>query len=158
MGYRSEVWLSVAVPTQTILSELVSVYALDERVKKHKVLDDFAVKLHTNDCYFFTLTIHATDTKWYEMFEDVQAAHYLAELCQSFYQERGDEFAYAYKFIRIGEETGDIENDSHESNNALGQLMADEMNDHAWSVQMIEVVDTGKDVRVSLTPNGLTVE
>ena len=158
MGYRSEVWLTVAVPTIPILSELVSVYALDERVKKHNVLDDFVVKYHTDSCLFYTLTIHATDTKWYEMFEDVQAAHYLAELCQTFYQERGDEFAYAYKFIRIGEETGDIEHDSHESNNALGQLMADEMNDHAWSVQMIEVVDKGKDVRVSLNHNGVTVE
>ena len=162
MGYRSEVFIAVALPTIPVLSELVSVYALDPRVQRCKTVDDWLLRhqdfseyySHKNGGSFYTMTYHNDHTKWYEAYEDVEAFMHLGKLCSTFAEERGEMFSYAYRFCRIGEEHGDIEVDSHESEDGLGQAMSDELSDLAYPVQMLEITDRGTQCNLTITPNG----
>ena len=160
MGYRSEVFIAVALPTIPVLSELVSVYAIDPRVQKCQTVEDWLLKEQeypNGSRYggpFYTMTYHHEHCKWYDAYDDVGAFMHLGKLCSTFAEERGDMFSYAYRFCRIGEEHGDIEVDSHESEDGLGQAMSDELNDLVYPVQMLEIVNRGTDCRLNITPSG----
>jgi hypothetical protein len=121
MGYYSEVHIAVAFQNEADLKEVVAVYAMDPRVQKHELLKDWEV-MKDNVLY-----LHYDYTKWYDSFEEVQGCEYLMQLVETFHEER--DMAFAYRFIRIGEEEPDIErNEQHGGDDGeLIQMLWDRM-------------------------------
>jgi len=56
------------------------------------------------------------DVKWYESYSDVQAFNKFVEAFKSLADGEGSTLTWAYEFVRIGEDLGDIE--AHESDGA----------------------------------------
>jgi hypothetical protein len=102
MGYRSEVSYIIAFEKMEDRDAYVDMI----RVKKEKYLTEAL-----NECLIPkkdpTIFFHDIDYKWYDVYPSVQAHTRL-------YQDARDMFGGAvdYKFVRVGEEEGDIESDS----------------------------------------------
>jgi len=131
MGYMSEVCLVVALRSKTQADELLAVYAMHPLVQKHELVS--AWERHVRDDTVF-LVYRNISIKWYSEHETVQGMEYLLELAQTFHKERTDvgwiedgadkpeptdNFPYAAYKLRIGEETVDIEEDAHGSQDSL---------------------------------------
>ena len=123
MGYRSDVHIAVAFASEADMKEVMAVYALDPRVQKHNLLEQWDIK-DDNILYY-----HGDYVKWYDNYEDVQGIERLMEVADDFYSERG--MAVAYRRIRIGEETDDLEHGfdyNGEGSDTLMELLWDRMN------------------------------
>ena len=101
MGYRSDVYIAVAFKSKSDMEEVLAVYALDPRVQKFNLVEDWAVK--EDNILFYSVE----DTKWYDNYEDVQGLEYMLTLADQFTEKRA--MPIAHRFIRIGEELDDIE-------------------------------------------------
>ena len=102
MGYRSEVSYIIAFEHMKDRDAYVDMI----RVKKDKYLTEALNECHipkTEPTIFF----HDTHYKWYDEYPEVEAH-------TSLYQDARGMFGDAvdYKFVRVGEEEGDIEVDS----------------------------------------------
>jgi len=104
MGYRSDVFYAVGWPNPEHAKEVLAVYALDQRVQDHEVYKDW--EMYDEGGPLIMLYYYEW-IKWYESYEDVQGLQRLEQLAEQFWQER--KFPYACKFVRIGDETDDIE-------------------------------------------------
>jgi hypothetical protein len=104
MGYRSDVFYAVGWPNPDHAKEVLAVYALDQRVRDHKLYEEWKL---FDEGGPLIMTYYAESIKWYEHhYDDVQGMERLEHLAEQFWQER--EFPYACKFVRIGEEVDDI--------------------------------------------------
>jgi len=102
MGYRSDVMYVIKFHTiedrdnfVTLMlakNDPVTTQAIDEC--EHRYKDDPLISFSTED------------VKWYESFSDVKVHHSLMEQAQELYNA-------GWRFVRIGEETGDIEQSEH---------------------------------------------
>lgn len=102
MGYRSDVAYVIKFHTiedrdnfVTLMlakNDPVTTQALDEC--EHRYKDDPLISFSTDD------------VKWYESFSDVKMHHSLMEQAQELYNA-------GWRFVRIGEDTGDIEQEEH---------------------------------------------
>ena len=101
MGYRSDVYIAVAFANEKDMKEVIAVYAMNENVQKHNLLARWDIKAD-NILYF-----EETNTKWYDGYEEVKGIEHMLSLADDFHSER--EMPLAYRAIRIGEETADIE-------------------------------------------------
>lgn len=101
MGYRSDVYIAVAFANEKDMKEVIAVYAMNENVQKHNLLEQWDIK-DDNILYF-----EETSTKWHDMYESVEGIQYMLALADDFHSER--EMPLAYRAIRIGEELDDIE-------------------------------------------------
>jgi hypothetical protein len=99
MGYRSTVAFVISFETKEQLENYLAPRLLEEYIKDNR--DDFYRVDDTSVMY------HAEDIKWYDTYPEVQA---LTKLYKDTIEAGG-----AYRFIRVGEEDKDIEDEYAES-------------------------------------------
>ena len=101
MGYRSTVAFIISFKTKEELDNYLAPRLLDENLKRYR--DNFE-RISWDDA---SALYHVEGVKWYDSYEGVRA---LTEL----YKEAVDAGG-AYRFIRVGEDSGDIEDETGES-------------------------------------------
>ena len=101
MGYRSDVHIAVTFNDIATLREVMAVYAMNPTVQKYNLTEYWEMKDDT------TLYYSAKGIKWYDNYEDVQGYEHMMSVAEMFHKER--DIAFAYYFVRIGEDTNDIE-------------------------------------------------
>jgi len=101
MGYRSTVAFIISFKTKEELDNYLAPRLLDENLKQYR--DSFE-RISWDDA---SALYYTEDVKWYDSYEGVRA---LTEL----YKETVDAGG-AYRFIRVGEDSGDIEDETGES-------------------------------------------
>jgi hypothetical protein len=99
MGYRSTVAFIISFEDKEKLENYLAPRLLDEHIKDNR--DDFYRVDDTSVMY------HAEDIKWYDDYEGVKA---LTKLYKDTIEAGG-----AYRFIRVGEDDKDIEEEYEES-------------------------------------------
>lgn len=126
MGYRSEVAYSIGFTSEKVMGQFINYVFGSEDEKMIEALKECEV------CFKeLRINFHAYDCKWYESYEDVQGHTRLYELCDD---EEAPFYSHSdYKFMRVGEEQGDI--DDMYSNNS-GEL---DMHDGFYTVTSIEI-------------------
>ena len=113
MGYRSQVHLLFGMSSKSHLQQLVSVYQMLPAVQKNNLMNNW--DYHVEKITFSnqkSLTVHylhchGDDWKWYDRYEDVQALQAIEDLGKKFWSER--KFPFAYRLVRTGEDSGDVE-------------------------------------------------
>lgn len=78
MGYRSDVYIAVAFANEKDMKEVMAVYAMNEHVQKHNLVEQWVIKAD-NILYFAE-----TSTKWYDSYEDVQGIKHMLSLVDAF--------------------------------------------------------------------------
>ena len=101
MGYRSTVAFIISFKTKEELDNYLAPRLLDENIKDSR--DNFS-RISWDDA---SVLYHTEDIKWYDTYPVVQA---LTKLYKDTIEARG-----AYRFIRVGEEDKDIEEEYAES-------------------------------------------
>jgi hypothetical protein len=101
MGYRSTVAFVISFETKEQLDNYLAPRLLDENLKNDR--ENFS-RITWDDA---SVMYHAEDIKWYNEYEDVRA---LTKLYKDTIEAGG-----AYRFIRVGEEATDVEEQSFES-------------------------------------------
>ena len=101
MGYRSDVHIAVAFDNADTLREVMAVYAMHPKVQEFNLAENWRIQRDT------VLYLHCDYSKWYDSYEDVQAYEHLMSVAELFHEER--DIAFAYYFVRIGENLDDIE-------------------------------------------------
>jgi hypothetical protein len=117
MGYRSEVAYTIRFTSD------------DERAKQsfYTFIAEAKARAATAGCFNevqgrwgggdglevdeqrFRINFSASDVKWYESYEDVQHHEALIELAAEWANDEDNHSEIAYSFVRIGEETDDID-------------------------------------------------
>ena len=122
MGYRSDVVIAFAFESKEQIDEVMAIYRMDHRVQKHGL--ETAWTIHDWNGVW-GLTYSAESIKWYnEAYEDVQGVEYMLTVVKQFDDER-EEFNYAYRMIRIGEEDSDIETYNYSNHADLEEVLWD---------------------------------
>jgi hypothetical protein len=109
MGYRSEVAYRIGFTNKEVLSEFIALVML-KGGEFRKALSECEIKIQDNgrdECF---VNFWACDVKWYDDYPQVKAHTWLYKYAV----ERFPDDA-SYKFLRIGEEQGDIEDDCEDS-------------------------------------------
>ena len=127
MGYRSEVAYTIGFKDEHTMGKFIThVFGSDD---EHMIQALKECEVCFKD---LRINFHAYDVKWYESYTDVQGHTRLYQLCDkddTQFFEKCD-----YKFIRVGEEQGDI--DEEYSNNAGHEL---DLHDGFYTITSIEV-------------------
>ena len=125
MGYRSEVAYTIGFKDSHTMGKFINHVFGSEDEHMIQALKECEV------CFKeLRINFHAYDVKWYESYTDVQGHTRLYQLC-----EKDDTQFFElcdYKFIRVGEEQGDI--DEEYSNNTDIDL-----HDGFYTVTSIEI-------------------
>jgi hypothetical protein len=95
MGYRSEVTIAMASKTKDALDAFIAPRLLQKEIASNK---EYFERSEYHDS---VLVFHVDEWKWYDSYPDVQA---ILELMHEVPTYGG-----AYRFMRIGEDIGDIE-------------------------------------------------
>ena len=151
MGYRSDGIIVVAFESLEEMREVLAVYRLDPRVQKHnpfqKDIDDnsdYYWTFHTYDldsdttCYLMRLDFYGW--KWYADYEDVQSYQHIFTVCKQFARER-ENFTYAYRFVRGGEEHDDYEEECYGSETYLSQMLVERLTEEIGVRMTWELTD-----------------
>ena len=151
MGYRSDGIIVVAFESLEEMREVLAVYRLDPRVQKHnpfqKDIDDdndYYWTFHTYEldsdttCYLMRLDFYGW--KWYADYEDVQSYQHIFTVCKQFARER-ENFTYAYRFVRGGEEHDDTEEECYGSESYLSQMMVENLEQEVGVRMVWELTD-----------------
>jgi hypothetical protein len=101
MGYRSTVAFVISFKDKETLDNYLAPRLLDENLKNDR--ENFS-RIAWDDA---SVMYHAEDIKWYNEYEDVRA---LTKLYKDTIEAGG-----AYRFIRVGEDDKDIEEEYAES-------------------------------------------
>lgn len=101
MGYRSTVAFIISFKDKETLDNYLAPRLLDEHIKNDR--ENFS-RIAWDDA---SVMYHAEDVKWYNEYEDVRA---LTKLYKDTIEAGG-----AYRFIRVGEDDKDIEDEYAES-------------------------------------------
>ena len=111
MGYRSEVGYVIVFEKKEVYDQFRVQYKLDEKFKLcwEDESDSMgkSIQLKWNDEKYI-ITFEAHDVKWYDDYPDVICHHDLLKLAEEYFDEYG---GVEWKFVRVGEEEGDIETD-----------------------------------------------
>jgi len=151
MGYRSDGIIVVAFESLEEMREVLAVYRLDPRVQKHNPFpkdidgdsDDYWT-FHTYDldsdttCYLMRLDFYGW--KWYADYEDVQSYQHIFTVCKQFARER-ENFTYAYRFVRGGEEHDDYEEECYGSETYLSQMLVERLTEEIFVRMTWELKD-----------------
>jgi hypothetical protein len=127
MGYRSDVKIIVALPTEKAREEVMALYSMHPLVQKGDIAEQWVPHHQTFDRVLYLPNdpmgaarheVHPTtayllvyqdeEVKWYETDEEVKAVMWMFQFLQQLSDESED-FIYAYKFVRVGEDADDIE-------------------------------------------------
>ena len=142
MGYSSHGAIVVAFETLAEMREVLAVYRLDPRVQKHnpfqKDIDDdsddywtfhtYALDESTT-CYLMRLDFYGW--KWYADYEDVQSYQHIFTVCKQFARER-ENFTYAYRFVRGGENHDDYDEECYGSETYLSQMLVESLTEEIF--------------------------
>ena len=107
MGYRSDVKIVVIASSKEAMDDLLAVYAMNPAVQKAGGWEELGWERYALG-EGRVLTFEEEDTKWYLIYEEVQAIMELCNLAHTFNQERPEDI-YAARYVRVGEEYNDIE-------------------------------------------------
>lgn len=136
MGYRSDIVIAFAFASEKHLAEVLAIYQMNELVKTHDLLQDWST--HTwGKTWALTFVSHSV--KWYDGYEDVIGIGHMHEVVQAFAEERGEDFNFAYKKIRLGESFDDVDYESDYTNDSAG-----------IGIDLIRVIDSRIDIRREL--------
>lgn len=108
MGYRSDVVLMAVFANAEQHDEVMAVYRMDDCVQKHD-LEKAWRRVDMNGGEVIRI-YEGNDVKWYESYTDVQGLEYMGALLDTFYENRG--FNYAWGNVRIGEDMDDTSYDT----------------------------------------------
>lgn len=128
MGYRSNVAYRIAFENKKYLNEFIALVMMKGGEEK-KALSECEIEVPDNDTDECYVNYYANDVKWYPSYVDVQAHTWLYK----FAEERFEEHA-AYKFLRTGEETADVEEEE-----GGADLILDDLNNDMRLVVSIEM-------------------
>lgn len=134
MGYYSDVAIGYAFPDEKTAREVIAVYSMSPQVQKAEVRQVWRLS-NVDDCVLLFCMFNGV--KWYSDYSDVQAINHMQDVVANFNGERED-FAYAYRFVRIGEDFDDVEIEEHASGHNDYDL-AQELWDRIDPVRYIEV-------------------
>ena len=151
MGYRSDGIIVVAFESLEEMRGVLAVYRLDPRVQKHnpfqKDIDDdsddywtfhtYALDESTT-CYLMRLDFYGW--KWYADYEDVQSYEHIFTVCKQFARDRED-FTYAYRFVRGGEEHDDYDEECYGSQTYLSQMLVERLTEEIFVRMTWEMKD-----------------
>ena len=151
MGYRSDGIIVVAFESLEEMREVLAVYRLDPRVQKHnpfqKDIDDdsddywtfhtYALDEDTT-CYLMRLDFYGW--KWYADYEDVQSYQHIFTVCKQFARER-ENFTYAYRFVRGGENHDDYDEECYGSETYLSQMLVESLTEEIFVRMTWELKD-----------------
>jgi len=107
MGYRSQV-KAVFYTEDKEKWPVLKLY-MEENFPKEWSLE----LIESSHCYGYVFS--AGDIKWYESYPDVQAFDAFVDAYRNLIDSESSTLSWAYEFIRIGEDTKDIETDSEGS-------------------------------------------
>lgn len=132
MGYRSDVAVTILFETLDAAKLFVAKVRAAQPEPVRKALEEYSI--HVHDDGVTVLHGYYESVKWYrDMFEDVQAHHTLLGLAE--------DAGAGWRFIRIGEDADDNEDENHVPAGALW------CNDHIWDDS-----DMVRTVAVNLPP------
>ena len=135
MGYRSEVVSAIAMPSLDFVYELAAKYKLQQgeewRSFSH-LLDNSIVRTQSasvypwikeksgytelpEGCLWYIWEFHITDWKWYDGYPEVDMWHNIIR------QLAGEKGLYSV-FVRLGEDEGDIEQETYEPDSSYEEL------------------------------------
>ena len=151
MGYRSDGIIVVAFETLEDMKEVLAVYRLDPRVQKHNPFmqniddeSDYNWTFHDwaldSDTTCFIMRLDYFGWKFYNEYEDIQAYLHIATVCKQFANER-ENFSYAYRFVRGGEEHDDTEEECYGSDTYLSQMMVENLEQEVGVRMVWELTD-----------------
>lgn len=125
MGYRSDIAIAYVFKHKEQVDEVLAIYRMNQHVQKHDLGKYWNVH-DWGDCW--GLTYEAVSIKWYPSYEDVQGFEHMFDVVQQFVQER-ENFIYAHRQIRIGEDDTDIETsaDDNDPDHELKDELYDRM-------------------------------
>ncbi len=103
MGYRSQVGYLIVFTEQQVYDQFKVQYKLDPDYEQCRIDEPHSLMFNDDKLH---IRFEAEDVKWYDSYPDVIAHHKLLNLA--------DEYAEKYNcvswcFVRIGEESGDID-------------------------------------------------
>ena len=102
MGYRSDVAYVIEFEDLQTLNEFIALVMVKGGEEKKALSECLILPKDCRICY------HADDVKWYESYTQVMAHTWL----YNYAVERFGEERAGYEFVRIGEDTDDIESES----------------------------------------------
>jgi hypothetical protein len=108
MGYRSEVAYRIGFTDKEVLNEYIALVMLKGN-EEVKALRECQIELPDNGSEECFINFYQRDVKWYDSFPDVQAHTWLYKFAKKRFPDN-----VSYKFLRVGEETGDIEDDCND--------------------------------------------
>lgn len=106
MGYRSNVAYLIMFDEKEVYDQFRVEYKLDDQYKycwedeEHEALEFIEGKL--------AIKFSASDLKWYDSYPDVKCHRDLLNLASKYFEKYG---GVSWHFVRVGEESGDIETD-----------------------------------------------
>lgn len=101
MGYRSEVSFVIVFQDVKLRNDYVNLVHAKKDEKLTEALEDCYIPSKQPIIFW-----HDTEWKWYDGFPDVEARKTLFNWAYELYGEYDE---VGYKFVRIGEETGDVD-------------------------------------------------
>ena len=151
MGYRSDGIIVVAFESLEDMKEVLAVYRLDPRVQElnpfpNDIDDDsddnwtFHDWALDSDTTCFIMRLDYFGWKFYNEYEDIQAYLHIATVCKQFANER-ENFSYAYRFVRGGEEHDDTEEECYGSDTYLSQMMVENLEQEVGVRMVWELTD-----------------
>ena len=122
MGYRSEVGYVIAFTEKEVYDQFKVQYKLDPAYDEcrddESGTDSHDVQLEFRDDDLL-IKFRAIDVKWYDHYSDVKCHRALLDLADE-YAEKYD--CVSWCFVRIGEETGDIDTEYGGSGEATSMI------------------------------------
>ena len=146
MGYRSDIVIVHSFMHKSHAKEILTAFTLDKRCQKYDLTQYLKIscdETQTADGVrgVYSLVFVGEQWRWYEdtmlgAYEDVKCINSMLDLCKDFHKERG--IPYAYKFLRIGEETNDVETREDSSQCKHGEFLEDYQESSAYIHTTIE--------------------
>lgn len=112
MGYRSDVLLAVALPTE-LAGTLIAGYMIQPGVQDEGTLNGWC-RTDWPDLGATVIWASFAGVKWYQSYSDVMAYERMFELCGELADVEGSKFYALTRFLRIGENEGDIESSDND--------------------------------------------
>jgi hypothetical protein len=105
MGYRSEVAYVIAFEDKPTLNEFISLVML-KGGREAEALKKCQIEVSEGAFSCYRINFYADDVKWYDSYPEVEAHTWLYQYAVERFEDK-----CAYRFLRIGEEQGDIEDE-----------------------------------------------
>ena len=130
MGYRSDVRFVVAVPSEVGRNQLMALYSMNPLVQELSMAGHWTPKEvmvqdrtkyvdapkydphnYVREYPVYLLVYEDNEVKWYDDYDDVIAVMHMREVIKMLGESEDSKFCYAYRFLRVGEDTADIEDE-----------------------------------------------